>query len=254
MKPRSIRCMKFFLTLFNIFCILFGLILMAICMINMREKKTRPDQQSVLSRGALSFLLTLGFGLVVTAILGCIGALREHVKILYIHACFFVFLVSVELIVGVGSAVLSAWVGGSSELRVQFYKNSTVDDDVSKQQVFWDDLQSEYQCCGVDGPQDYSVINRDIPPSCCARAHPLREGGARRHLHTTCLNERTYYSKGCEEALRQKKAFKGKIFVTIGVFFALLEIFCLLLAFWMARTIRAERRKLQQNLQAHFET
>ncbi|XP_053625895.1 23 kDa integral membrane protein-like [Plodia interpunctella] len=253
MKPRSLRCMKFFLTLFNIIVILFGLVLMAICVMNMRGKKSRPDQQSALSRGVLSFLLTLGLCLVVTAVLGCIGALREHVKTLYVHASFFIFLVSVELVVGVGGAVLSAWVGGGSELRVQFYKNATVEDEFSSNQAFWDQLQAENQCCGVDGPTDYSIIHREIPPSCCARAYPLRDGAARRHLHATCLTEKTYYTNGCEEALRQKKAFKGNILISTGIIFALLEILCIVLALWMARTIRVERRKLQQNLQAHFE-
>ncbi|XP_072943562.1 uncharacterized protein [Epargyreus clarus] len=253
MKSRSVRCMKFFLTLFNIICILFGLILMAICVINMRDRKARPEQ-SALSRGVLSFLLTLGLGLVVTAVLGSVGALREHVKILYVHACFFVFLVSVEVVVAVGGAVLSAWVGGSSELRVQFYKNSTIEEEGAHHTVLWDTLQSENQCCGVDGPQDYAILNRDVPASCCARAHPLREGGARRQLHATCLTERAYYVRGCEEVLRQKKAFKGNIFITIGVIFTLLEVVCIILALWMARTVRAERRKLQENLQAHFES
>lgn len=57
---------------------------MAVCVINMRDKKSRPEQQSALSRGVLSFLITLGLALVVTAVLGCVGALREHVKILYV--------------------------------------------------------------------------------------------------------------------------------------------------------------------------
>ncbi|XP_038215813.1 23 kDa integral membrane protein-like [Zerene cesonia] len=254
MKPRSIRCMKFFLTLFNIIFILFGLVLMAICVINMREKKNRPEKQSALSRGVLSFLLTLGLGLLVTAILGCVGALRENVKILYVHACFLIFLVSVEVIVGVGGAVLSAWVGSGSELRVQFYKNSTVDDQGVNQQAFWDNLQSENQCCGVDGPQDYAILLQDIPVSCCARAHPLREGGARKQLHTSCLSERSYYTSGCEEVLRQKKALKGNIFISTGVIFALLEIICIILAIFAARGVGSERRKLQQTLQAHFES
>ncbi|XP_045445675.1 23 kDa integral membrane protein-like [Melitaea cinxia] len=253
MKPRSIRCMKFFLALFNIIFILFGLALMAISVINMRERKTKPEH-SALSRGVLSFLLTLGLGLMVTAVLGCVGALRENIKILYVHACFLIFLVSVEVIIGVGSAVLSAFVGGSSELRVQFYKNSTVEDESSNHQPFWDNLQSENQCCGVDGPQDYAILDRDIPASCCSRAHPLREGGARRHLHSSCINDKSYYTRGCEEVLREKKSLKGNIFITTGVIFILLEIVCIILAMWMARSVRNERRKLQQNLQAHFES
>ncbi|CAK1582239.1 unnamed protein product [Parnassius mnemosyne] len=167
-------------------------------------------------------------------------------------ASFFIFLVSVETVATVGSAVLNTWVGGGSELRVHFYKNSTVEDEGGH--AFWDSLQSENQCCGVDGPQDYAIVHREIPSSCCARAHPLREGGARRHLHASCLSEKSYYMTGCEETLRQKKSFKGKIFITTGVVFVLLEIMCIILAIWMARTIRSERRRLQQNLQAHFET
>lgn len=253
MKPRSIRCMKFFIALFNIIFILFGLVLMAICVINMRERKAQAEQ-SALSRGVLSVLLTVGLALVVTAILGCIGALRENIKILYVHACFLIFLVSLEVIVGVGGAVLSAWVGGGSELRMQFYKNTTVVDDGSNLKMFWNNLQSENQCCGVDGPQDYAVLDLDVPTSCCARAHPLREGGARRHLHSTCLSDKSYYMRGCEEVLRQKKSLKGKIFISTGVLFTLLEIICIILAIWMARSVRNERRKLQQNLQAHFES
>lgn len=118
--------------------------------------------------------------------------------------------------------------------------------------------------------------------------------------------------RGCDEALRQKKAFKGKIFITTGIIFTLVEVIwtfyknknvylheisysigvtehgylsfrltgmkqktckalfkqkslvyqyillfqitCIVLALWMARTVRKERRKLQANLQAHFES
>ncbi|XP_050665796.1 23 kDa integral membrane protein-like [Leptidea sinapis] len=253
MKPRSIRCIKFFLTLFNIVFILFALVLMAVCVINMRDKKSKPEKQLMLSYGVLSFLLTLTFGLLVAALLGCIGALRENIKILYVHACFLIFIVSVEMIVGIGGAVLSAWMGGSNDFRVQFYKNSTVDDGVN-QVMLWDNLQSENQCCGVDGPQDYAILEREIPVSCCARAHPLRDGRARRHLHSACLAEKTYYTNGCEEVMRQKKAFKGTVFISTGIIFSLLEIVCIILAIYMARSIRGERRRLQQSLQAHFES
>ncbi|CAH2228196.1 jg18736, partial [Pararge aegeria aegeria] len=84
MKPKSIRCVKFFLALLNIIFILFGLFLMAMCVIDMRERKSKPEKQTALSRGVLAFLTTLALSLVVTAVLGCIGALREHVKILYV--------------------------------------------------------------------------------------------------------------------------------------------------------------------------
>lgn len=52
---------------------------------------------------------------------------------------------SVELVVGVGAAVLSAWVGGGSELRMHFFKNTTVEDNIVKYNQFWDNLQSEVE-------------------------------------------------------------------------------------------------------------
>lgn len=59
----------------------------------MRHKKSELEQKSALSQGVLAFLLTLGIALVVSAVLGCIGALRENVRILYVvslrHFCFF---------------------------------------------------------------------------------------------------------------------------------------------------------------------
>lgn len=58
---------------------------MAICVMNMRDRKSQPEQSAqALSRGVLAFLLTLALALVVTAVLGCVGALREHVRILYV--------------------------------------------------------------------------------------------------------------------------------------------------------------------------
>ncbi|CAK1552612.1 unnamed protein product [Leptosia nina] len=219
----------------------------------MRDKKSQPEKQSALSRAVLAFLLTLGFALLVTAILGCIGALRENVKILYVHACFLIFLVSVEVLVGVGGAVLSAWIGGGNGLRGQFYRNTTVDDQ-GVEQAFWDKLQSENLCCGVDGPQDYANLQLEIPVSCCSPAHSLRQGGARRQLHSTCLSERTYYMRGCDEVVRGKKALKGDIFISTGVIFTLLEVTCIIISIFMARGVASERRKLQQTLQAHFES
>ena len=59
---------------------------------NMREKKAQPEIQWTISRGVLAFLLTTAIALVVTAVLGCIGALREHVRTLYVVSALFNFL------------------------------------------------------------------------------------------------------------------------------------------------------------------
>ncbi|XP_045542685.1 23 kDa integral membrane protein [Papilio machaon] len=251
MKPLNIRCMKFFLTLLNILFILLGLALISVTVMNIRERKIRPEQSAV-SRGVLSFLLTVGLALLVAAVLGCVGALRENIKLLYAHACFFIFLILLEGAVALGGALVSTWVVTGNSLRGQFYKNSTVEDHTN--QAYWDRTQAENQCCGVDGPRDYKVLHLEIPVSCCPQGYPIKEGGARKHLHASCITERTYYVRGCENVLVQKKAYKGNLIIVSGVVFVMLEILSESLAIWMARTIKSERRRLQQNLQAHFES
>lgn len=81
-----------------------------------------------------------------------------HSQTCFQHSCFLMFLLSVEVMVGVGSAVINAWVGGGSELRLQFYKNITVDDEGPNQQAFWDKLQSEVTIS--NNKQFVSIINK----------------------------------------------------------------------------------------------
>ena len=33
---------------------------------------------------------------------------------------------------------------------------------------YWDGIQEEYECCGVDGAQDWIDAGKQPPPSCCA--------------------------------------------------------------------------------------
>lgn len=54
-----------------------------------------------------------------------------------------IFLVSLELVVGVGAAVVVAWVGRGSEMRAQFYRNSTDEMEQARHLNYWDKLQSE---------------------------------------------------------------------------------------------------------------
>lgn len=49
---------------------------------------------------------------------------------------------------GVGAAVLSAWVGTGSELRVHFFNNATVEDNAGRHVAFWDHLQAEVRSSG----------------------------------------------------------------------------------------------------------
>lgn len=45
--------------------------------------KARPEQLSAISRGVLTFFISLSVFIIVTSVLGCVGALKQHVKLLF---------------------------------------------------------------------------------------------------------------------------------------------------------------------------
>lgn len=62
---------------------LLGFILVSVCAINIADKQRSIDR-SPTARGVVTFLLILGLCLMVAAVIGCICALREQVKVLYV--------------------------------------------------------------------------------------------------------------------------------------------------------------------------
>ena len=56
------------------------------------------------------------------------------------------------------------------ETMIDYDTTTNSDDPVTKA---WDDIQKEYQCCGVEGPGDwvefgpYPTGNQKVPASCC---------------------------------------------------------------------------------------
>ncbi|CAH1104259.1 unnamed protein product [Psylliodes chrysocephalus] len=91
------------------------------------------------------------------------------------------------------------------------------------------------KCCGVDGPTDWQGQN--IPLSCCTEEKQQEtiqycsENGVGNYM----------YQRGCYEYLTIKIESNAKILVGVGIGIAFIEVIGIVLACWLAFTIKKEQ-------------
>jgi len=128
------------------------------------------EDLNIIYLGSILIIVVSSFVLLIT-FLGCCGALKESRCLLGTY----VFCVIVLICCMIGGIALAASGTQLVDLKTPLkdtmsdYDNSDPNDPVTQA---WDGIQQEYECCGVDGPQDWSefgnFIQGDVPDSCCA--------------------------------------------------------------------------------------
>lgn len=133
---------------------------------------------------ALFILLGLGILMVLLAFCGCCGALKESTCMLVSFFCVMLIVVTAEIAAGV-------WAYQNSDKLESFVKSNfkhTINNEykaIESRTEVVDFIQVKLQCCGVDGPSDWShskynnakgglldlamstaKISYAVPPSC----------------------------------------------------------------------------------------
>ncbi|XP_037072156.1 tetraspanin-9-like [Pollicipes pollicipes] len=147
-----------------------------------------------LYQGTAILIIVAGSLIVLVSFLGCCGAFQESKCLLGTFFCL-VFI----MFVLTGAAIVTGFVVGSdsildsveTELResIQYYKSKEAVKDA------WDALQKAFECCGVDGPEDWP----DVPDSC------YKEGSKKP------------FDKGCLHDVRDFIDSNGKLMGGIGI-------------------------------------
>lgn len=138
----------------------------------------------------------------------------------------------------------------------------------------WDNVQRKLDCCGVNGPSDWSDYskNKTIRPSCCKpdiidfatkdckNASPLFQHKyfqvyisnteiRKRNLKTFLLNFKKYFvlfltkKDGCLIKLKERIESNAVILIGVGIGVAFIQLLGIALAIWLAQSIRKERAK-----------
>ncbi|XP_038215810.1 tetraspanin-9-like [Zerene cesonia] len=123
-------------------------------------------------------------------------------------------------------------------LREDFFKNITGEEVEHKQ--LWDQLQSSYECCGLNGPEDYHALRKPVSISCCAKAFRARNDFAKQMLYRSCLESASYFSDGCEDEILEVLRSDAEWLFGVAITSFWFEAAGMLLAMWVANNERCK--------------
>lgn len=142
----------------------------------------------------------------------------------------------VELAVGIAACLFKA--------DLQDHLNDSLERSIGRSDpddlYAWDNVQRKLNCCGISGPADWADLSRDhvIRPSCC-RPEQINQS-SNDCSNSAALYKDRYYQDGCLSKLKQRVGSKTSLLVVVGLGFAFLQILGIVLACWLASSIRRE--------------
>lgn len=195
-------------------------------------------------RNAAYILIAFGAFIFLVGFCGCCGAIRNSKCLLGFYIFFLVLVFAGELAAGILAAVYK------DEIINKFDDELTksIREDYKNNPSSWDAVQTELKCCGGISPNDYDNSTWQntqtdskikVPTSCCTLADngdPLDKVSCQERLSTT-----NYHSEGCKEKLKSWVEDHSVILIGVGCGIAALQIFGLVFAICLCRSIDQER-------------
>lgn len=251
----GVQMMKTVLFIFNIFLTLSGIgIIIAGALILTQMADFNRIAESDLVK--LAIVMIVGGAIVtIVAFVGCLGAMRESYTMLMVFAGLLLAIFILELTVGICAAVfktdykVSFKESLSDSLRhvlsqsrgdgSNYYEVSSRDRTSSgtgtygnaydviegRDKNYWDVLQRQFKCCGVDGPKDWPDNIRPI--SCC--------------LDKFCWGDTAvYHQVGCYDTLVEKIHQSTTVLVYVGIGIAFVEVLGIFLTCMLAGLVKED--------------
>ncbi|KAJ8264691.1 hypothetical protein GJAV_G00152650 [Gymnothorax javanicus] len=246
---------KYFLFLFNLFFFIFGLLLLSLGLwIVFDETSFFMPAPNFISFSLLSYFLAIGGTVTMTlGFFGCLGALKEVKCMLGMYFFLLTVLLAGQIIGGVlfftQNTTLEDKVGEYvqqliSSIRVN---NSSLDHIKTLNYI-----QTEENCCGWNGPQDWTGVK--VPCSCYQPANssfldklPQVKGNSSQNTclcHSLSILQNNYtcsiHQKGCKEGIT--KWLKSNMVVILSTWFAVVvvELFGMTLSMSLYRKISVD--------------
>ncbi|XP_003704490.1 CD63 antigen [Megachile rotundata] len=159
------RCVKYLMFVFNLLFVITGIILLSIGVV---FHGVYHNYQHFLDNKFLSvpsLLIAIGAIIFLIAFFGCCGAVRENYCMIVTFTSFLVLVFILELSAGISGYVLRNRASTIVEEKMidtmQLYRNNT------EIQMVWNNLQSDFHCCGTNNASEWMAVLQSIPASCC---------------------------------------------------------------------------------------
>lgn len=104
----------------------------------------------------------------------------------------------------------------------------------------WDNAQRQLTCCGVNGPADWIDLSptRAMRTSCC-RPSQIDEA-TQDCARSPALFKDRYYTDGCLGKMKQRVGSNTSVLIAVGLSVAFIQLLGIILACWLASSIRRE--------------
>lgn len=184
-------------------------------------------------------LIVTGLIIFLIASLGCFGAIRESPPLLLIYAALLAIIFIVEMAVGIAAIVFKK--------DLEMVINKSLEQSITRSNrddiIAWNNIQQKLMCCGVNDPTDWTNIspNKTLPASCCMPKFIDQTVGHCFDLQV--VGENKYFQDGCVGKLKNRIDKNAVILIGVGIGIAFIQILGIILACFLANTIRQERMK-----------
>ncbi|GFS63114.1 CD63 antigen [Trichonephila inaurata madagascariensis] len=221
MVSGSMSCVKYLMFIMNFVFVVCGIVLIVIGAVVQTQDVTRFLDTKYVT--APTILIVIGCAIFVLAFLGCCGAVREN-------SCMvqtFGILLFIVFVVEIAGAATAYMYRGQFEGLLKDNMNNSIAQNKSDAHVLWDEMQTKWECCGVDGAKDYVENGLDVPKSCCdAKEDSCSVANA--------------YPKGCYkqmlDKIKNKIAIVGGVSIGIGI----VELIGVMFAWCLTSAIKKE--------------
>lgn len=221
MVQGSMTCIKYLMFIFNFLFVICGLVLIIIGAVATSSNYTTFVQSKYVT--APIILIVVGVIIFFIAFLGCCGAVKENHCMVMTFGLLLFIIVIVEIAGGISAYMYRSDVKDFLKQNM----NETIAQQKDDAKKIWDEMQSKWHCCGVDGPDDYIANGIDIPKSCC------------NSTEETCSRSKAYI-KGCfsqfSESLMKVIGIVGGVAVGFGV----VELLGCMFAWCLASAIKRD--------------
>ncbi|XP_049946638.1 23 kDa integral membrane protein-like [Schistocerca serialis cubense] len=192
-------------------------------------------------------LVTVGVIVFIVAFFGCYGALKEN-RFMVITVSIFMNIMKLMLsdikglkmllfiifIMEIGGGITAYVLKDVLRDEIDTQLNSTLSSYKNYEDIrrSWDILQTDFHCCGVNGPDDWANASLKIPTSCCD-GHDVNE---------PC--KESVYQKGCVDLLEKFISQHAVIVCGVGVGIAFIQVVGIILACSLAESIKKRYQAL----------
>lgn len=174
-------------------------------------------------------LIIAGAIVFIIAFLGCYGAIKEHYNMLIAFAIALLIIFLIEFAVGIAAAVFK----NDFSMVMKDTLKESIKNYTEADRLAWDNVQKKLQCCGVDGPTDWSPANgftSSFPSSCCMH-----------DLQVICqISSTSVYQEGCFDKLAMRVHKGATVLIGVGIGIAFVEIVGIILACCLAAAVKRE--------------